>query len=132
VDDHGYPSRSGNTIEWEGTAERVAFHRPYILLFDSRFIEIRHVTTGRLAQIIPGTDVRCIWDGRSGTSDLRANTLATADAQEAQVHFVMNSADFVTGPGNMRSKNIVQHVCELNINTWHHDFVPSGRPAMAG
>ncbi len=35
------------------------------------------------------------------------------DVQEAQVHFVMNSTDAVTGPGGMRSKNIVQHVCEL-------------------
>jgi len=112
VDKHGDPSRSGNTIEWEGTAERVAFHHPYILLFDSRFIEIRHVTTGRLAQIISGTDIRCTWDGRGGTSVIRSNNPAD-DVQEAQVHFVMNSTDFVTGPGGMRSKNIAQHVCEL-------------------
>jgi hypothetical protein len=116
VDKHGDPSRSGNTIEWEGTAERVAFHQPYILLFDSRFIEIRHVTTGRLAQIISGTDIRCTWDGRGGTSSLQSSALVQTpsdDVQEAQVHFVMNSTDFVTGPGGMRSKNIVQHVCEL-------------------
>jgi len=42
---------------------------------------------------------------------LRAKT--SPDVQEAQVHFVMNSTDAVTGPGGMRSKNIVQHVCEL-------------------
>lgn len=116
MDKHGDPSRTGNTIEWEGTAERVAFHQPYILLFDSRFIEIRHVTTGRLAQIIPGTDVRCTWDGRGGYSSLHPNVPAQTpldDVQEAQVHFVMNSTDLVTGPGGMRSKNIVQHVCEL-------------------
>jgi len=35
------------------------------------------------------------------------------DPQEARVHFVMNSTDSVTGPGGMRSRNILQHVCEL-------------------
>jgi len=114
VDKHGDPSRSGNTIEWEGTAERVAFHHPYILLFDARFVEIRHVTTGRLAQIISGTDVRCTWDGRGISSTPRTSANGqNEDVQEAQVHFVMNSTDFVNGPGGMRSKNIVQHVCEL-------------------
>ncbi|KAH9959699.1 hypothetical protein BGW80DRAFT_1131259, partial [Lactifluus volemus] len=56
--------RTKGTIEWEGTAEHVARHPPYILIFDSRFIEVRHVENGRLCQIIPGHDLRCIWDGR--------------------------------------------------------------------
>ena len=115
VDKHGDPCRSLGTIEWEGTAERVAFHAPYILLFDSRFIEIRHIATGRLAQIIPGNEIRCTWDGR-GVS-VTANTPPIDSqhdvVQEAQVHFVMNSTDSVTGPGGMRTRNIVQHVCEL-------------------
>ena len=99
------------TIEWEGTAERVAFHAPYILLFDSRFIEIRHVETGRLAQIIPGSDVRCIWDGR-GVSTSTVSPLHE-DSQEAQVHVVMNATDSTNGPGTLKNKSIVQHVCEL-------------------
>ena len=99
------------TIEWEGTAERVAFHAPYILLFDSRFIEIRHVETGRLAQIIPGSDVRCIWDGR-GVSTSSVSPLHE-DSQEAQVHVVMNATDSTNGPGTLKNKSIVQHVCEL-------------------
>lgn len=116
VDKHGDPCRSAGTIEWEGTAERVAFHAPYILLFDSRFIEIRHIATGRLAQIIPGNEIRCTWDGR-GVSINHNNANADpagddGESQEAQVHFVMNSTDSVSGPGG-RAKNIVQHVCEL-------------------
>lgn len=112
VDKHGDPCRTIGTVEWEGTAERVAFHPPYILLFDSRFIEIRHVETGRLVQIIPGSDVRCIWDGR------RVSTSAISpehghDSQEAQVHFVMNATDSTNGPGHLKNRNIVQHVCEL-------------------
>lgn len=60
-------------------------------------------------QIISGTDIRCTWDGRGGISH-QIPINSTDDTQEAQVHFVMNSADPVAGT---RSKNIVQHVCEL-------------------
>jgi hypothetical protein len=112
VDKHGDPSRSTATVEWEGTAERVALHSPYILLFDTRFIEIRHVETGRLAQIILGSDVRCLWDGRG----LKSNVVATPGSdgldedivQEARVHAVMNAE-----PGPRPSRAVVQHVFEL-------------------
>ncbi|KAJ7825350.1 CNH domain-containing protein [Mycena olivaceomarginata] len=72
VDRHGDPRRNGTTIEWEGNAEKVTLHQPYILLFDSRFIEIRHIETGRLVQIIPGNDIRCLWDGRGVGSSIAA------------------------------------------------------------
>jgi len=109
VDKHGDPSRSTGTIEWEGTAERVALHHPYILLFDPRFIEVRHIETGRLAQIIPGNDVRCIWDGR-GVSSSRFTPTTTG--QENQVHAVMTNSD--QGPINgPRTKAIAQCVFEL-------------------
>ena len=98
-----------STIEWEGTAERVAFHAPYILLFDSRFIEIRHVETGLLLQIIPGSDVRCIWDGRGISTS--AGSPLHENSKEAQVHVVMNAPVF----GILKSKSIVQRVCELTL-----------------
>jgi hypothetical protein len=117
VDKHGDPSRSSGTIEWEGTAERVALHHPYVLLFDSRFIEIRHVETGRLAQVIPGNDIRCVWDGRG----LNANPIATPapdgfdhPSQEAQVHAVMNGPDPPAQGGVGRpSRAVTQHIFEL-------------------
>jgi len=110
INKHGDPSRSTGTIEWEGTADHVALHHPYILLFDSRFIEIRHVETGRLAQIILGPEMRCLWDGRG----LNANAAAPTDhlVQEARVHGVMNSPEPAqSGPG--RGRAIPQHVFEL-------------------
>jgi RHO1 GDP-GTP exchange protein 1/2 len=64
VDKQGDPSRSSVIIEWEGTAEHVALSSPNILLFDSRFIEIRHIETGRLVRIMWGNDVRCLWNYR--------------------------------------------------------------------
>ena len=115
------------TIEWEGTAERIAFHAPYILIFDSRFIEIRHIETGLLVQIIPGSDVRCIWDGR-GVSTSTVSPLHE-DSQEAQVHVVMNATDSTNGPGTLKNTSIVQHVCELIPTV---QLFPSDTNSMTG
>ncbi|KAL6309388.1 Dbl-like domain-containing protein [Sparassis latifolia] len=119
VDRHGDPSRSFGTIEWEGTAEHVAFHPPYVLLFDTRFIEIRHVETGRLAQIISGNDMRCIWDGR-GTTNTPTSSVPGPDgwhegvSQEPRVHGVMNVVDAPqTSAGPRAARPVVQHVFEL-------------------
>jgi len=112
VDKHGDPSRHTATVEWEGTAERVAWHPPYVLLFDNTFIEIRHVETGRLVQIISGNDIRCIWDGR-GTNQSQAifeGSLNKVVSQEPRVHGVMNVD--VPQPGR-RGFVTTQHVFEL-------------------
>jgi hypothetical protein len=110
VDKHGDPSRPSGTIEWEGTADHVALHHPYILLFDSRFIEIRHVETGRLAQIVLGPEMHCLWDGRG----LSAGAPLSADnmIQEARVHGVMNGPE--PSQGLARGARVIpQHVFEL-------------------
>lgn len=119
VDRHGYPSRSLGTIEWEGTIEHVAWHPPYVLLFDTRFIEVRHVETGRLAQIIPGNDVRCLWDGR-GTTNVPTSAVPGPDgwtegvSQEPRVHGVMNADNSnQPGAGPRGARPIAQHVFEL-------------------
>ncbi|KAJ3809165.1 CNH domain-containing protein [Lentinula aff. lateritia] len=121
VNKHGDPSRHTGSIEWEGTAERVALHPPYILLFDTRFIEVRHVQTGRLAQIIPGHDVRCLWDGRgvnipAPQTPSGPNESDEHIVQEARVHAVMNAADASVRNGyggGMKSRAVAQHVFEL-------------------
>ncbi|KAF9026277.1 Dbl homology domain-containing protein [Hymenopellis radicata] len=117
VDKHGDPNRATTAVEWEGTADRVALHMPYILLFDSRFIEVRRLETGRLVQIIPGNDVRCIWDGRGVNLNNPVTSPPTNGAaddedmvQDAQVHAVMNSTE--GGPRTM-ARAVAQHVFEL-------------------
>jgi len=113
VDRHGEPRRNGTTIEWEGNAEKVALHQPYILLFDSRFIEIRNIETGRLVQIIPGNDIRCLWDGRGVTSTIVATPGPDGEpSQDAQVHAVMSGAE-PAQPGARPSRAVAQHVFEL-------------------
>ena len=102
VDKHGEPSRALSTIEWEGTAEQVALHPPYVLLFDSRFIEVRHISTGRLAQIIPGNEIHCLWDGRGLTTNI-VNTSPEnwqdGMSQDARVHGAMNAPEPIIAPG---------------------------------
>jgi hypothetical protein len=76
---------------WEGTAQHAAHHPPFVLLFDSEFIEIRHVETGRLVQImLRDRAPRCIWDGRAATLDSDDDRQDADDRnQEARVHAVV-------------------------------------------
>lgn len=99
------------TVEWEGTAEQVAWHPPYFLLFDIRFIEVRHIETGRLVQIIPGNNIRCIWDGR-GTTKSRSILEGPWDdvvSQEPSVFGVMN----IESPQQDRERVRIERVFEL-------------------
>lgn len=99
-------------VEWEGHIERAAFHAPYILLFNPKFIEIRHVETGRLVQIIPGNDLRCVWDGRGfDSTTIPAGSISDENmVQEPRVHAVTGLAEL---PSNGRPKGTIQHVYEL-------------------
>lgn len=66
ADKHGDPikERYGDIIDWQGTARSVAHIAPYILAFDSNFIEVRHALSGRLVQIIKAREVLCTNDGQ--------------------------------------------------------------------
>lgn len=118
VDRHGdSTNRQVGVIEWEGTAERVAFHPPYVLIFDTRFIEIRHIAQGKLVQIIQGTDVHCTWDGRGSLSRLNQGRLPTtpgpggwdeSNPGEARIHAVMKAEGVPLTRGT-----VAQHVFEL-------------------
>lgn len=116
MDKQGDPSRDACTIEWEGCAENVVFHAPYVLLFDPRFIEIRHAETCRLAQILPGNDIRCVWNGRGLDP---SNGLAPGDVsddqmvQEARIHAVGNLIEPSVQPVGRPPKAVTQHVFEL-------------------
>lgn len=119
VDRHGdATSRQVGVIEWEGTAERIAFHPPYVIIFDSRFIEVRHIAQGKLVQIIQGIDVHCTWDGRGYLSRSNPAMLPStpgpagwdenAQSGEARIHAVMKSEGSPAARGT-----IAQHVFEL-------------------
>lgn len=45
----------------ETQCDFVALHYPYVLAFEPTFVEIRHVETGSLTQIIQGNNLRCLF-----------------------------------------------------------------------
>ncbi|KAI8985074.1 CNH domain-containing protein [Pilobolus umbonatus] len=60
VNIHGAFVANSPLIEWKGTPQSVAFYNPYVIGFDSRFIEVRHVQTGELIQVLAGENMRCL------------------------------------------------------------------------
>ncbi|CAO3623280.1 unnamed protein product [Cunninghamella blakesleeana] len=61
VDSHGdFVQENYSWIAWEGRPQSIAFYYPYVIAFDPQFIEIRHVETGELIQILPGVHMRCL------------------------------------------------------------------------
>lgn len=67
---HGDYVRKFKRIDWEGHPHAVAYHYPYVLAFDHRFIEIRHVETGKLAQVIVGDNTRLLTSSFSNTNPI--------------------------------------------------------------
>lgn len=79
-------------IEWEGHPHAVAYHYPYVLAFDHKFIEIRHVETvsafiiyivcnetltlillffkGKLVQVVVGDNTRLLTSSFSNTNTI--------------------------------------------------------------
>lgn len=82
-----------------GSAERIAFHAPYILLFRTQTIEVREIATGRLAQIIPGCDMHCIWDHHHPES-----------VGDVRVHGVMSILQDSPQPGHPVAQRIFELV----------------------
>lgn len=77
--------------------ERVVCHPPHALLFSPRFVEVRTLDAARIVQVIPGTDLACLWDDADWAA--RANALAGPIAPgeegwspEARVHCAVREA----------------------------------------
>ena len=127
VDRSGNPDTTKDTVEWEGTAEHVAWHPPYVFIFHLRFIEVRHVETGRLCQIIRGQDLRCTWDGCRLLVPLPQPELGIVGAwgkapvQRTPVWGVMRTDDLSQGPTSPSDTagTVVQRVFELVPTAFH-------------
>lgn len=39
----------------------IALHEPYVLAFEPSFVEIRHIETGQMTQVIQGTTLRLLF-----------------------------------------------------------------------
>lgn len=61
----GVPTRSCGFIRWETKAVSFTHVGPHLLLFSLEFVEIRHIQTGRLVQVLEGEDIRLMYSGSS-------------------------------------------------------------------
>lgn len=61
VNKNGWRAKGNWIIQWEGFPTAFALHYPYVLAFEPTFIEVRHVESGALMQIIPGNNIRCLF-----------------------------------------------------------------------
>ncbi|KAJ6581904.1 RhoGEF Rgf2 [Mycena capillaripes] len=57
----GRRSRKEFMVFWEGTPTGFALHEPYVLAFEPSFVEIRHIETGLMSQVIQGSNLRLLF-----------------------------------------------------------------------
>jgi hypothetical protein len=86
ADKHGDPikTRYNDVVDFQGTARTVAYLPPYIIAFDTNFIEVRHAATGKLCQILKGREILCTYDGQSPLH-------RTASEAEKRIHVALQS-----------------------------------------
>jgi CNH domain len=69
---------------------------PYLFAFEPSFVEIHSLETGALAQIIPGSNIRLLADGRGKLGEggeilFACDNTATGGSEECQVHALIRS-----------------------------------------
>ncbi|GJE88623.1 RhoGEF/DH domain-containing protein [Phanerochaete sordida] len=60
IDRHGIPCRASGYLRWETKATSCAHRGEHVFLFSPEFIEIRSLATGKLVQVIEGSDIRLV------------------------------------------------------------------------
>ncbi|KAI5120261.1 hypothetical protein M0805_004597 [Coniferiporia weirii] len=61
VNKSGWRARTEFMVYWEGHPRSFALYYPYVLAFEPTFVEVRHVGSGALMQIIQGNNLRCVF-----------------------------------------------------------------------
>ncbi|KAJ3890723.1 CNH domain-containing protein [Lentinula edodes] len=61
VNKNGRRSRKEFMVFWEGIPTGFALHEPYVLAFEPTFVEIRHIETGLMTQVIQGSNLRLLF-----------------------------------------------------------------------
>lgn len=98
IDRHGVPCRSSGYLRWETKATSYAHRGEHVFLFSPEFIEIRSLATGKLVQVIEGSDIRLVHasergmfvamrgddKGGGGPSDTLVELVETADLTAQQ------------------------------------------------
>ncbi|CAO3596427.1 unnamed protein product [Absidia cylindrospora] len=72
-------------VEWEGSPEAFAYQYPYIIAFEQSFIEVRHIITGELEQIICGSNIRCINNGHKTEKPLIYGVMSDEQCKQVSI-----------------------------------------------
>ena len=80
VNKNGWRTKGSWVVNWEGNPTAFAYHHPYVLAFDPSFIEVRHVESGALHQVITGNNLRYLF------SDVPLVTMNQLRHQTARIH----------------------------------------------
>ncbi|KAJ7587316.1 hypothetical protein C8J56DRAFT_94479 [Mycena floridula] len=80
--------REQDRVYWKIPAYQVAFHWPYAVLFSNDQIEVRHICTGALIQMVKdvGSNLRCIWK-KPPLTDSISGILCVSDQQDGTCMF---------------------------------------------
>jgi len=106
-------------VYWEGSPTGFALHYPYVLAFEPTFVEIRHVETGSMAQIIQGNNLRLLFaDTPPSTTNGVSQTGGYSPYQQPQYGY----NPYTTPPppygrpsiGSMQGHNGLQHTPQPN------------------
>ncbi|OLL24819.1 Rho1 guanine nucleotide exchange factor 1 [Neolecta irregularis DAH-3] len=90
VNKNGWRARSDWIIHWEGMPSSFALNYPYILAFEPSFIEIHHLESGALSQVIPGNNITLLSDGRGKLGEGGEILYGCENSEgENQVHALM-------------------------------------------
>ncbi|WFD35870.1 RHO1 GDP-GTP exchange protein 2 [Malassezia cuniculi] len=88
VNKNGWRTKGSWIVYWEGNPNAFAYHHPYVLAFEPNFIEVRHVESGALHQVITGSNLRCLF------ADVPPVTMNQLRQQSARAQARANSAMF--------------------------------------
>lgn len=73
VNSQGWRKKDSNIIYWEGIPQHFCLYYPYILAFNSNFVEIRYVETGELIRCIIAEKIRLLKVNKDKNLDMNKN-----------------------------------------------------------
>ncbi|KAH9930289.1 CNH domain-containing protein [Fomitopsis serialis] len=103
----GWRSRKDFMVHWKGCPTGFALHYPYVLAFEPTFVEIRHVETGVMSQIVQGNNLRLLF------ADTPSSTTHSA-SQPQQYHRATGTTNMLStrthmGAGNPSMTMVLRH-----------------------
>ena len=89
INKDGTPARSSGYLRWETRADSYAHRGGHLILVSSSFIEIRHLHTGKLVQVIEGNDMRLVHASeRSVMITMKGDVTNSNDSEHRLVELV--------------------------------------------